>query len=120
MSRSPAHQAKATVKANAANNVIIVYNLVGTSRRKCQCSYGQLGWIHHWTRMTGQPRPEKCCVKRCRNPAQVGAHVRVEGSDGRRPWILPTCQKHNKRPSSQPMEVKHDYIPCGATMSDCL
>lgn len=98
---------------------MIVYNLVGTSRRKCKCRHGTKSWLDHWCRKTNLMRLQKCAAKGCRKPTQVGAHVRPEGSDRRIPWIIPFCQFHNKRSSSQPIVVKHGVVLCKATMAEC-
>lgn len=98
----------------------IVYNLDGTSRRKCRCTDKPNTWLAHWERGTGEDLPEKCCAKYCGNYVEVGAHVRHDGSDGRIPWIVPFCQWHNKRPSSEAIELKYGVILCGASMTtDC-
>lgn len=63
-----------------------VYNIDGTSRRKCKCRVGSKTWLGHWCRKTRLLRPDKCCAKFCRNKTEVGAHVRLEGGDGRIPF----------------------------------
>lgn len=96
-----------------------VYNMVGTSRRKCVCTTRPRTWLAHWERGTGLELPEKCCAKYCRNYVEVGAHVRIEGEDGRIPWIIPFCQHHNKRPSHEAIELKAGVTLCGAAKVDC-
>ena len=97
-----------------------VYNLIGTSGRKCRCRTRPNTWLAHWERGTGLPLPEKCCAKYCRRYVEVGAHVRHHGSDGRIPWIVPFCQHHNKRPPSHAIELKNGVTLCGAAMNiDC-
>ncbi len=104
-----------------------VYNIDGTSSRKCKCtySYGHLigksnTWLNHWQQGVGAGLPKTCVAYRCRNSPQVGAHVREEGGDGREVWIVPFCQYHNKRPSDERIELKHNTIMCGGSMSkDC-
>lgn len=98
---------------------VIVYNLVGTSRRKCKCGFGTKTWLRHWSTKTQLRVPQKCSAKFCKNITQVGAHVRLEGADGRVAWIIPFCMRHNKRPSSQPIVVKHGVTLCRATMAEC-
>ena len=98
---------------------LIVYNIVGTSRRKCKCRHGTKSWLHHWCRKTLLSLPTKCVARGCRRSTQVGAHVRREGEDLRIPWIVPFCQFHNKRRSSHPIVLKHGAELCKATMSEC-
>jgi hypothetical protein len=63
--------------------------------------------------------PEKCQAKYCGNYVQVGAHVRSEG-DLRTIWIIPFCQHHNKRPSSEAIELKDGVTLVGASVKlDC-
>lgn len=97
----------------------IAYNMVGTSSRKCVCTTGTKSWLGHWERGTGLTLPEKCCAKYCGNVVEVGAHVKLEGEDGRTPWIIPFCQYHNKRPSSEAIELKPGMTLCGAAKVDC-
>lgn len=96
-----------------------VKNMEGTSGRKCVCTKGEKTWIAHWERGTGLTRPEKCCAKGCRNDVEVGAHVREDDGDKRTPWIVPFCQHHNKRPSSESIELKWGVTLCGAAKVDC-
>ncbi len=96
-----------------------VYNMVGTSSRKCICKAGAKTWLAHWERGTGLNRPDKCCAKYCGNVIEVGAHVKLEGGDQRIPWIVPFCQYHNKRPDSEPIELKDAIMLCGAAKIDC-
>jgi hypothetical protein len=97
----------------------IVYNVDGTSSRKCVCKTGSKTWLAHWERGTGLTLPDKCCARNCSGGVEVGAHVRLEGGDGRIVWIVPFCQFHNKRPSSTPIELKWAVMLCGAAKSDC-
>lgn len=98
----------------------IVYNVDGTARRKCRCDPGPKTWLAHWQRKTGRALPIKCYATRCPNPTAVGAHVRLEGGDRRVPLIIPFCQFHNKRPSSQPIPIKAEATFCRASMSRCI
>ncbi|HEY1028044.1 MAG TPA: hypothetical protein VGE28_10530 [Pseudomonas sp.] len=96
-----------------------VYNLDGTSNRKCQCTDLPRTWLGHWARGTGETLPVTCVAHRCGNAATVGAHVRDE-EDQRIVWIVPFCQKHNKRPSSTPIQLKPGISMCGGSMTgDC-
>lgn len=97
----------------------IAYNMVGTSRRKCVCKVGPKTWLAHWIRGTRLRLPDKCCARYCRRPVAVGAHVRLEGEDGRTPWIVPFCQFHNKRRSSIPIVLKYGVTLCAAAKIDC-
>lgn len=96
-----------------------VYNMDNTSGRKCQCTTLPKTWLGHWERGTGLNLPAKCCAKYCGNDVEVGAHVKLDGGDQRIAWIVPFCQYHNKRPSSQPIELKWGVTLCGAAKSDC-
>lgn len=96
-----------------------VSNVVGTSGRKCSCLTRPNTWLSHWERGTGLALPEKCCAKSCANYVEVGAHVRLHGSDARTVWIVPFCQKHNKRPVTKAIELKWGVVLCGAAKSDC-
>ncbi|MGA4634959.1 hypothetical protein ACPA5B_13875 [Pseudomonas solani] len=96
-----------------------VYNIDGTSSRKCQCSTIPKTWLGHWERGTGLALPVKCVAKYCGNVTEVGAHVR-DDDDKRIVWIVPFCQYHNKRPSSEPIELKDAVTLCGGSMTiDC-
>lgn len=98
-----------------------VYNIDGTSRRKCKCKVkkGPKTWLGHWCRKTSLVIPVKCSAKFCRRYTEVGAHVRLEGGDRRIPLIIPFCKFHNKRRSSQPIEIKLDAVLCKASMAEC-
>lgn len=98
-----------------------VYNIDGTSRRKCKCrrKLGSKTWLGHWCGKTSLQTPLKCCAKFCRRNTEVGAHVRLEGGDRRVPLIIPFCKYHNKRASSQPIEIKPDSQLCKASMAEC-
>jgi hypothetical protein len=101
---------------------IFVYNIDGTSSRKCQCSYdGSKTWLGHWDyhKAAGEKMPEKCQAKFCREYVAVGAHVR-DDDDKRLVWIIPFCQYHNKRPSSEAIELKGEVSMVGGSMTlDC-
>lgn len=98
----------------------IVYNKVGTSNRKCQCTYGVKTWLAHWERGTKQTLQvgDKCFAKSCRGFVEVGAHV-LHPDDLRYVWIVPFCQWHNKRPWDTPIELKDGMWLCGAAKMDC-
>ena len=98
---------------------MFVINMVGTSKRKCKCSTGSKNWLSHWERGTKLARPTKCCAKFCGRFVQVGAHVKLYGSDQRVAWIIPFCQHHNKRPSNQYIQLKPGVTLCGAAAVDC-
>jgi hypothetical protein len=97
----------------------IVYNIDGTSSRKCQCSYGAKTWLAHWERMTGLTLPDKCCARGCGDYVAVGAHVQ-HPDDLRDVWIVPFCQYHNKRPSNVPIELKWDVMLGNGARSNCV
>lgn len=96
-----------------------VYNLVGTSGRKCQCSVLPRTWLAHWERGTKLSLPDKCVAKGCSKLVEVGAHV-YDADDLRIVWIVPFCQYHNKRPTDELIWLKDDVTMCGGSMtSDC-
>jgi hypothetical protein len=97
----------------------IVYNVDGTSSRKCTCKTGSKTWLAHWERGTNLALPDKCCARYCSTSVEVGAHVKLEGGDGRIIWIIPFCQYHNKRPSSEAITLKWGVMLCGAAKTDC-
>ena len=97
-----------------------VINVDGTSGRKCKCTTGVKTWLAHWERGTGLALPLKCCAKYCGTVVEVGAHVK-ELSDKTIIWIIPFCQYHNKRPSSEMIELKDGVTLCGAAVKiDCV
>jgi len=96
-----------------------VRNLTGTAGRKCVCTTGAKTWLGHWERGSGLYLPTKCCAHYCGNVVQVGAHVSLQGSDGRVPWIVPFCQYHNKRNSSVWIRLKGGVTLVGAAAHDC-
>jgi hypothetical protein len=97
---------------------IWVYNMVGTSHRKCHCPSGDGTWLKHWRLATQQMLPPKCIVKGCPRRAAVGAHVKDSDSQVT-PWIAPFCQYHNKRPSTQRYELEPMYTLAAAASVDC-
>jgi hypothetical protein len=63
----------------------------------------------------------KCCVKGCRRPAAVGAHVEIatKGKNTKNRWIAPFCQKHNMMNTTAKMlEMKSGpfLVSVGKTM----
>lgn len=96
-----------------------VYNIAGTSSRKCKCSVGPKTWLAHWERGTGETLPTTCVAFGCRRAVEVGAHVQ-DGDDLRIVWIVPFCQYHNKRPITERIDLKVGITMCGGSMtSDC-
>lgn len=97
----------------------MVMNVDGTAGYKCECSTGAKTWLAHWERAHGGPLPDTCRASKCRNPVQVGAHVTVIDGDKRIMWIVPFCQKHNKRPSHVIIELKDQTALYSAARSYC-
>lgn len=96
-----------------------VYNIAGTSSRKCKCSTLPNTWLAHWERGTGLALPLKCVAFGCSRLVQVGAHV-CDADDLRIVWIVPFCQKHNKRPIDERIYLKDGVTLCGGSMTlDC-
>jgi len=92
-----------------------VKNMDGISGRKCVCRTRPNTWLSHWERGTRLQLP----VKSCRNVVEVGAHVKLVGSEQRIAWIIPFCQWHNKHPSNTLIPLKSDVILCGPAKIDC-
>lgn len=101
------------------NVITKVTNVDGTSVRKCVCSNGIKTWLGHWERGTELTLPDKCCAFGCGTYVQVGAHVKEVGGDQRIIWIVPFCQFHNKRPSTEEIKLKPGVTLCGAAKVDC-
>ena len=71
-----------------------ILNIRGTTDCKCRCGT----WKRHWINMTGNEWPKKCGVLGCRNPAQVGGHIRLDDRRTGNHWyILPMCFACNGR-----------------------
>jgi hypothetical protein len=97
---------------------ICVYNMVGTSHRKCTCKSGDGSWLRHWELAAHQVRPAKCIVKGCPRPVRVGAHVK-DGDHRVTPWIAPFCQYHNKRRATVRLALKPTSLLAAAAAIDC-
>lgn len=95
-----------------------MYNMDGTSHRKCTCPSGNGTWLGHWQLATGLMLPASCIVKGCGSAVEVGAHVK-DNDHQITPWIAPFCQKHNKRPSSQLLQLKPNSVLAAAAGIDC-
>lgn len=83
----------------------IVYNIVGTSSRRCQCTTGPNTWLGHWSRGTGEALPATCVAKYCSRAVAVGAHVK-DADDLRIVWIVPFCSHHNSRPGTEQIPLR--------------
>ncbi|MCR9163008.1 MAG: hypothetical protein ACE37F_14915 [Nannocystaceae bacterium] len=99
-----------------------VYNMVGTTGRKCTCTLGDNSWLGHWALAAGvtlaSKKLVKCAAKYCASYSEVGAHVKEIGHQVT-PWIVPFCQHHNKRPSSQYITLKPGYTMVACAAHDC-
>lgn len=96
-----------------------VYNIDGTSTRKCKCTTGPKTWLAHWMRGTGQALPTTCVAFGCSRLVAVGAHVQ-DADDLRIVWIVPFCHHHNSRPSDVKIQLKVGITMCGGSMTnDC-
>ena len=68
-----------------------VVNVEGSTWRKCYC----VSWIDHWREYSGGTR-QSCSRLGCTNPAQVGAHVRIDDyRTSRNIYIVPLCKACN-------------------------
>lgn len=86
--RSPAAATDAPIQRAKVKNLTRTAHLRSHTKRS---------WKHHY--LAKAPGWGKCRAHGCRRFAQVGAHVEVdgEGSHTRNRYIVPFCQKHNKR-----------------------
>ncbi len=118
------HEEAAPMRTDATEPVQMmpkhVQNLEGTSKRKCKCTgLRSKTWMGHWGKHTGQNLRVKCRAARCPRWAQVGAHVSRIGHDGRVGYIVPFCQKHNKRPRTQILRLKKESPLAPSSMGTC-
>lgn len=97
---------------------IYVFNMVGTSGRKCTCPSGNGTWLKHWELATGDDLPDKCIAKGCRGEVEVGAHVK-DNDAKLTPWIAPFCQHHNKRSATQLIQLKPTSQLAACGPNDC-
>lgn len=73
---------------------MIVKNINGTTDNICHCP----SWLEHWKKFGGNTVPSRCPVVGCLESPSVGAHVQKHGGLLDQDWyIIPLCQKHNKR-----------------------
>lgn len=69
-----------------------VKNLNGTSNKSCKCG----SWTKHWESYAEATYwPQRCCVKGCDTPPQVGAHIKKVGVGDNKHYILLMCRAHN-------------------------
>jgi len=99
--------------AGNRNTHYAVRNINGTTRNKCWCS----SWLSHWYAATGSARTT-CCVLGCRQPAQVGAHVRIDDARHYGHWyIVPFCKGHNHTTNQAVMFIKRDTTLISANVT---
>ena len=60
-------------------------------------------WKDFWIDNTKRKWPEQCRVWYCTNPAEVGAHVKIQ--DENKKHILPICKKCNNANNDKKMRV---------------
>jgi hypothetical protein len=70
-----------------------VKNLNGTSQNKCKCG----SWLQHWVKFSKRSLPQFCIQATCGEKPEVGAHVQKDDKNDRSWYIIPICQKHNKK-----------------------
>lgn len=70
-----------------------VKNIGGTSDNTCTCG----SWLEHWKRNGGGTIPKWCQEKSCIKPPTVGAHVQKDSETDRSWYIVPLCDRHNKK-----------------------
>lgn len=88
---------------------IEVKNLKGTSGKSCNCG----SWLTHWENFSGE-EALFCSALDCMNLAEVGAHIKLQGSNDT--FIVPLCQEHNSI-QDEYFEILDDVILVSANTS---
>lgn len=83
-----------------------VKNLNGTSDNKVPNSYSS--WLDFWEKKTGKKAGE---CGHCTSKAEVGAHVQKADGNDKSWYIVPLCQKCNKKVSSEEFTVYEELVP---------
>lgn len=73
-------------------NFVKVKNEKGTSDNNPPKGYSS--WKEYWKGKLKKAWPSKCCVKNCKNKAEVGAHV-YKTINSKIVYIVPMCNEHN-------------------------
>lgn len=91
---------------------MLVKNLNGTSGKTCNCGT----WTNHWDNHGGaQNWPQWCAVKGCKNPPQVGAHIKKVGTDDHKHYIVLMCRSHNGKHGKK-LNLEHYVKPAWANI----
>ena len=67
-----------------------IKNMTGTTSLESKRG----SWKKHWTDSGRRKWPKTCQKKGCKNPAEVGAHVKVRNNS--RDYIFPLCNPCNQ------------------------
>ena len=87
--------------------MVTVKNKKGTSNDKLP--EGCKSWKEYWENNGKKSWPKKCKVDKCKNDAEVGAHVYKTGKP-ETVYILPMCSEHNNSDNKEGMSVDRDYL----------
>lgn len=89
-----------------------VRNVNGTSQNTCDCG----SWLKHWETVVGRQAPKYCSELKCRQTAEVGAHVQKDDSDDQGWYIIPLCKTHNQAGGS--IEIGNSVVLVSANVSN--
>lgn len=84
-------------------------NKKGTANRTCSCG----SWKKHWMNFSTEPWPLFCSVEDCLNIATLGGHV--INSSSRTEYIIPLCDKCNKRDDVFSIEEDTIFVPANVS-----
>ena len=87
-------------------SIVKVKNRKRTSNNKLP--EGCSSWKEYW-KDNKEYWPSKCCVKDCKNEAEVGAHVYKTGESGI-VYIIPMCNEHNNPNNEDVMPIDEKYL----------
>lgn len=87
--------------------MVTVKNKKGTSNDKLP--EGCKSWKEYWEKNNEKKWPKKCKVDKCKNDAEVGAHV-YKTINSKIVYIVPICNEHNNYKETEEMSVDKDYL----------
>lgn len=87
-----------------------VFNVSGTSDRKCDCG----SWKNHWINFSKKEWPALCSESTCLNEATVGAHVCLQR--GGKSFIIPLCYEHSA--VTEAIEISDDTVMVPSNVSE--
>lgn len=70
-----------------------VRNVNGTEDNSCKCG----SWLEHWKKFGGGRLPDYCSEISCVGKPTIGAHVQKDSPADKNWYIVPLCEKHNKK-----------------------